>query len=215
MHDFCVEKKGDKCASNSAIQLIKSMVNDERMQISDGFNGIDEGCNVFWSCEKCDLWLKATRSWRVGETVGLKHIMGLSYALCNFIYPKCSSIASDVEKLILQRLLPKEYLDITDSIDGALSHLTEYNVQMYLRRIYLVLKNEGMISLNSNELANHFGSRQQCLYGCVCFMLLLFVICLYDSDSSNIPNVDWLKQVVMNGGCAHIIKPNDVHKVGK
>ena len=44
-----------------------------RMQKSDGLNGIDEGRNVFWSREKCDLWLKATRSWRVGETVGLKH----------------------------------------------------------------------------------------------------------------------------------------------
>ena len=108
--------------------------------------------------------LKATRSWRVDETVGLKHIMGLSYALCNFIYPKYSSTASDVEKLILQRLLPaaKEYLvDVTDSSSAHSSPLTmEYNGEMYLRRIYLVLKNEGMIS---DELANHFGSRQQCL----------------------------------------------------
>ena len=42
-------------------------------------------------------------------------------------------------------------------------------------------------------------------------MLLLFG--LYDSDSSNIPNVDWLRHVVMNGGCAHIVKPV-LHKVG-
>ena len=144
--------------------------------------------------------------------MGLKHIAGLSYALCNFIYPEYSSIAGDVEKLILQRLLPEEYLDVTNSVDGALSHLMEYNGEMYLRRIYLVLKNERMIGLNSNELANHFGSRQQCLYGYVCFMLLLFGF--YDSDSSNIPNVDWLRHMVMNGGCAHIVRPNDVHRVG-
>ena len=141
--------------------------------------------------------------------------MGLSYALCNFIYPKYSSIVGDMEKLILQRLLPEEYLDKTDGVDdAALSHLTEFSGKMYLRRIYLVLKNEGMIGVNSDKLANHFGSRQQCLYGCVCFMLLLFG--MYDSDSSIIPNVDWLKQVVMNGGCAHIVTPlNDVHKVGR
>ena len=213
MHDFCVEEKGDECASNSTIQLIESMVDNERMQISDGLNGIDKGRNVFWSCKKCDLWLKATRSWRVGETVGLKHIVGLSYALCNFIYPEYSSIAGNMEKLILQRLLPaEEYLvdDITDSSSALLSsHLTtEYNGEMYLRRIYLVLKNEGMIGIDL-ELANHFGSRQQCLYGCVCFVLLLFG--LYDSNSSNIPNVDWLRHVVMNGGCAHIIKPAVLH----
>ena len=195
------------------------MVDNEKMQISDGLNGIDKGRNVFWSCE--NLWLKATRLWKVGETVGLKHIMGLSYALCNFIYPKYSSIASNMEKLILQKLLPaiaEEYLvdDVTDSSSSALSssHLTrmEYNGEMYLRRIYLVLKNEGMIGSSGIELelANYFGSRQQCLYSCVCFMLLLFG--LYYSDSSNIPNVDWLRHVVINGGCAHIVNP--VHKVG-
>ena len=104
-------------------------------------------------------------------------------------------------------------MDVTDGVDGALSsRLTEFSGEMYLRKIYLVLKNEGMISLNSNKLANHFGSRQQCLYGCVCFVLLLFG--LYDTDSSNIFNVDWLKHMVMNGGCAHVVKLNDVHKVG-
>ena len=215
MHDFCVEKKGNKCGSNLTIQSIDSTVDDERMQILNGLNGIEEGCNEFWSCEKCNLWLKATRSWWVGETVSLKHIVGLSYALCNLIYPEYSSIVGNMEKLILQRLLPEEYLDVTDNdVDGAaLSHLTKYNGEMYLRRVYLVLKNEGMIGVNSDELANHFGSRQQCLYGYVCFVLLLFG--MYDSDSSNIPNVDWLKQVVMNGGCAHIVTLNDVHKVGK
>ena len=218
MHDFHVEKKGgDECASNSIIQLIKSMVDNERMQISDGLNGIDEGCNVFWSCEKCDLWLKATRSWRVGETVGLKHIVGLSYVLCNLIYPEYSSIAGHMEKLILQRLLPATTMDdVTNSSSSSAllsSHLTmEYNGEMYLRRIYLVLKNERMIDSGNLELANHLGSRQQCLYGCVCFVLLLFG--LYNSDSSNIPNVDWLRHVVMNGGCAHIIKPAVLHKVG-
>ena len=103
MCDFCVENKGNKCASNLTIQLIDSKVNDEKMRISNGLNGIDEGRNVFWSREKCNLWLKATRSWRVGETVGLKHIVG-SYALCNFIYPEYSSIVVTFKKLILQRV---------------------------------------------------------------------------------------------------------------
>ena len=51
MHDFCVEKKGNECASNSTIQLIKSMVDDERKQILDGLNGIDERCMCF-GCTK-------------------------------------------------------------------------------------------------------------------------------------------------------------------
>ena len=214
MCDFCVEKKGNECAGNLTIQLINSTVDDERMQILNGLNSIDEGCNVFWSHEKCNFWLKVTRSWQVGETVSLKHIVGLSYVLCSFIYPKYSSIAGNMEKLTLQRLLPEEYLAMTDGVDSAsLSHLTEFNGEMYLRRIYLVLKNEGMIGVNSDELDNHFGSRQQCLYGWVCFVLLLFG--LYDSDSSNIPNVDWLKHIVTNCGCAHVVTPlNDVHKVG-
>ena len=49
MHDFCVEKKGNECGTNFTIHLIDSTVDDERMQILNGLNGIEEGRNVFWS----------------------------------------------------------------------------------------------------------------------------------------------------------------------
>ena len=66
-------------------------------------------------------------------------------------------------------------------------YLTEFNGEMHLRRIYLVLKEQGMIR-EGNMVADHFGSRQQCLYSCICFILMYFGV--YDSDCSNVPNID-------------------------
>ena len=67
------------------------------------------------------------------------------------------------------------------------------------------------LCLLDDVLSDHFGSRQQCLYGCVCFSLLMFA--MYDSDCSNMSNVDWLLQVVLGGGCSNVVGPNQVHKM--
>ena len=77
--------------------------------------------------------------------------------------------------------------------------------------MYLVLKEQEMVCLLNGMLLDHFGSRQQCLYGCVCFLLLMFA--MYNSDCSNMSNVDWLLQVVLGGGCSNVIGPNQVHKM--
>ena len=77
--------------------------------------------------------------------------------------------------------------------------------------MYLVLKEQEMVCLLDSVLLDHFGSRQQCLYRCVCFSLLMFA--MYDSDCSNMSNVDWLLQVVLGGVCSNVEGPNQVHKM--
>ena len=66
-----------------------------------------------------------------------------------------------------------------------------------------------MIVDDTAVISRHFSSRQQCLYRCVCFMLL--VLGMYNSDSSNVPNIDWLREVVANGGCARVVQKKNNH----
>ena len=48
--------------------------------------------------------------------------------------------------------------------------------------------------------SDYIGSRQQCLYGCFCFMVL-FISMYYSDDLMNVKNVDWLQGIVIKGGC--------------
>ena len=50
------------------------------------------------------------------------------------------------------------------------------------------------------EFSEYIGCRQQCLYGCFCFVI--FFLCLYNSDNFiNMKNVDWVLSTVMREGC--------------
>ena len=54
----------------------------------------------------------------------------------------------------------------------------------------------------------YVGSRQQCLYGCVCFMVMFFEA--YDNfDAVGMKNVDWLMCIMLDRGC------NDLNGGGK
>ena len=46
----------------------------------------------------------------------------------------------------------------------------------------------------------YVGSRQQCLYGCVCFVVMFFEA--YDNfDAVGMKNIDWLMCIVLDRGC--------------
>ena len=50
---------------------------------------------------------------------------------------------------------------------------------------------------------HYVGSRQQCLYGCICFVVLFFD--LYDNfDAIGMKNVDWLTCMVLNRSCGDL-----------
>ena len=73
--------------------------------------------------------------------------------------------------------------------------------EAYLRRMYLALRDQEMIS--ANELSGFFGCRQQCLYGCVCFCLL--ILAMYHGDRANMSSIDWVNHVVLSGGCGKVV----------
>ena len=72
------------------------------------------------------------------------------------------------------------------------------DVEVYIQRLYLCLKSQGMVSANECMLSGYFGCRQQCLYGCF-FCLLIFA--LFHGDRVNMLGIDWVNHVVMDGGC--------------
>ena len=87
----------------------------------------------------------------------------------------------------MHRLLPPND-DGGDYVDG----VQEFCVvsggtdgKAYLQRLYLCLKNQGMVHADGCNLSEYFGCRQQCLYGCVCFCLL--VMAMFHGDRTNMP----------------------------
>ena len=73
------------------------------------------------------------------------------------------------------------------------------DVEVYIRRLYLCLKSQGIVSANECMLSGYFGCRQQCLYGCFFFCLLIFA--LFHGDRVNMLGIDWVNHVVLDGGC--------------
>ena len=60
-----------------------------------------------------------------------------------------------------------------------------------------------MVSANECVLFGYFGCRQQCLYGCSCFCLLVFAL-FNGGDHVDIMGVDWVNHMVLNGGCHNL-----------
>ena len=97
-----------------------------------------------------------------------------------------------------------------DEIDGEdlRSIMSEYEGELYLRRLYLSLENQRMVDRSEEQgviFSDYIRSRQQCLYGCFCFMVL-FISMYYSDDLMNVKNVDWLQGTVIKGACGFLIK---------
>ena len=83
-----------------------------------------------------------------------------------------------------------------DCMDGVRLEMA-YGIELYLRRLYLTLKSQ---SFDVDDNVRYVGSRQQCLYGCVCFVVMFFEA--YDNfDAVGMKNVDWLMCIVLDRGC--------------
>ena len=107
-------------------------------------------------------------------------------------------------QLILSRITP-DNVDETDCGGQTDSMkrlwLTKYEGELYLRILYLTLKEQNMV--NDCNISDYIGSRQQCLYGCMCFMLLFFS--MYDSvNLMKVKNIDWFQGTIIKGSCSLI-----------
>ena len=101
-------------------------------------------------------------------------------------------------------MLPDEGGDHADGVGGGIEEILETGAdgEAYLQRMYLSLRSHGMVSVNDCVLSGYFGCRQQCLYGCICFCL--FLIGMYHGDRVNMPCIDWINHVVLDGGCGRL-----------
>ena len=85
-----------------------------------------------------------------------------------------------------------------DCVDGVRLE-TAYGIELYLRRLYLTLKSQSF-DVDNPSSVQYVGSRQQCLYGCVCFVVMFFEA--YDNfDAVGMKNIDWLMCIVLDRGC--------------
>ena len=153
------------------------------------------GFETFWGDGRRGVWVEHESSQsNVGGVVNLHQIVGVAYSMCNYILPSYQRLCRMIEDLIVYRLDVVD--DEVDGIDGA-------DGEAYLRHMYLSLKEQGMVSANDLVYSGYYGCRQLCLYGCVCFCLLVFA--MYHGDRSNMLSIDWVNHVVLDGGSAKVV----------
>ena len=115
-----------------------------------------------------------------------------AYALCNAVIDDYESLSHRVVRTIRSRTA---VVSVEDCVDGVRLEMA-YGIELYLRRLYLTLKSQ---SFDVDDL-QYVGSRQQCLYGCVCFVVMFFEA--YDNfDAVGMKNIDWLMCIVLDRGC--------------
>ena len=87
--------------------------------------------------------------------------------------------------VLIERMVKDEEVD--SEVDGILGHNVAmfaslvYDGEMYLRPLYLLFKRNGLEKMETDEwsLSKYVGSRQQCMYACVCFIITFFAV--YDN----------------------------------
>ena len=144
----------------------------------------------------------------------LAQIIYFAYALCDAIASSYSKLSHRIINLIRNRCNNNrggekegERDEVDSCNDDDDEHRVTYEVEMYLRHLYLSFKAQSFVDgKGGGETNGHYvGSRQQCLYGCVCFVVLFFD--LYDNfDAISMKNVDWLMCTVLNCGCGDLLK---------
>ena len=136
--------------------------------------------------------------------------MGFSYSLCEFIYPKYNAICAEIEWAIMKRVddgccMANEENDGVDHMDWGHGGCQEIilKAEACIRQLYLCLKGQEMVSANECVLSGYFGCRQQCLYGCLCFCLLVFAL-FHGDHRVDMMGIDWVNRMVLNGGCCNL-----------
>ena len=147
---------GKSRKSNSHAHLLECFSDMDRMD-SGMMDHLSERNNVFWQRIRT----------KYHDTIAV------SYSLCNLTHDEYKKISKEMVQLILSRITPDD-VDETDCGRDSMKRLwlTRYEGELYLRRLYSTLKEQNMV--NDCNISDYIGSRQQCLYGCVCFMLLFF-----------------------------------------
>ena len=126
--------------------------------------------------------------------LNLKRLIDCTYALCNAVIDDYESLSHRVVWTIRSPTVRRS----VDCMDGVRLEMA-YGIELYLRRLYLTLKSQ-FFDVDDPSSVQYVGSRQQCLYGCVCFVVMFFEA--YDNfDAVGMKNIDWLMCIVLDRGC--------------
>ena len=133
--------------------------------------------------------------------MSLKQVIECAYALSDAILEDYESLSRLVVRAMRSRCRPPTAEE--NCVDGTLSAVeAAYSIELYLRWLYLSLK-EQSFDVNDEQSVQYIGSRQQCLYGCVCFTVMFFE--MYSKfDAIGMKNVDWLTCIVLDSGCSEL-----------
>ena len=136
----------------------------------------------------------------MGDAVTLSELVGFSYSLCELIYPKYNAICAEIERAVMKRVDDGSMVndEENDEVDGGYQEIIP-ETEAYIKRLYLCLKGQEMVSANECVLSGYFGYRQQCLYFC----LLVFVL-FHGGDHVDMMGIDWVNHMVLNGGCRNL-----------
>ena len=161
MEDICEQMIG--IVSKKGESLNQRMVRNLNQKLHDG---------EFWS-EALDV------SWDDDDAVvvdvqqlSLKQVIECGYALCNAIVEDYELLSRRVMKALRTRCRSPSRSEV-DYVDGMVEERLEsaYGMELYSRRLYLALRSQSF-DVN-NDPVHYIGSRQQCLYGCICFVVML------------------------------------------
>ena len=178
---------------DSACQEIINRLNERNLLFSDHFWLNDDTWKDVWTVKK-----------KKGKpaVVKLSDVVRMAYDLCDAIVKDYQRLCTKMLALIYNRLTTRW----DDEVDGGVSEFVKG--EMYLRHLYLCLKSQGFCCEEEDVIVDggyYVGSRQQCLYGCVCFVYLLFEMC-GNFDFVEMNSVDWLLQMVFDGGCSTFVE---------
>ena len=148
----------------------------------------------FWLCDDAwrDVWTGREEVDKV--ELELAEVVRLAYVLCDGVFQEYNKFCKKMLTLLYARLLGGE--DGGDEVDGGI--VSDFVCgEMHLRRLYVSLRRQNFLGADAGDA--YVGSRQQCLYGCICFVYLLFEVC-GNFDFVGLKGVDWLMETVFNGG---------------
>ena len=193
---------GKESLSNSHYHLMDCFYDEERsknrlLDVKSERNG------VFWLHAHMKSDVDEDHQKLQGKKVTLQQLVHHSYTWCNLIYDEYKGISEELASLMVARLLPEDKAEVDGGDESRHQQLlTRYEAELYLRPLYLTLKEQFMVN-DVTEISDYVGSRQQCLYGCISFLMLFFS--MYDSiDLMNLKNFNWFQGTVMKGGCSLI-----------
>ena len=201
--EFCdklllLASDGARLLSDNRDEIIECIADENRMDESE-LNLRNERNSTFW-IRAHSMTVVENCSYTVNG-ITLIQLIDLSYELCDIIHEEYKSIVDELLGMITARLT-----DLNDKIDEdeSLQMMQRYEGEIYLRQLYCKLKEQLMNDLGKQgSLLLYVGSRQQCLYGCICFVLTFFF--MYNrTDLMLVKNFYWFHRTVIQGRCSFV-----------